>query len=128
MGQALGFSTNGAGSTGNPLVITVPGTLAIQSNAGQVPAFYNRATALQGATLQVGEAPLGAALVVQVGLATSPPTVLFTLTLAAGSTVISATSSQISAAASIPARTPVTLNITAVGSTFPGQNLTLNLW
>jgi len=128
MGQALGFSTSGAGSTGNPLVISVPGTLAIQSNAGQVPAFYNRATALQGATLQVGSAPLGASLVVQVALVTSPLTVLFTLTLAAGSTAVSATGAQISAAASIPAKTPVVVNITAVGSTFPGQNLTLNLW
>jgi len=128
MSNALGIKGSGSGVGGNPLVITVPGTLAIQSNAGQLPAFYNQSVALQGATLQVGSAPLGASLVVQVALLTSPPTVLFTLTLSAGSTSVSAASSAISAAPSIPAKTPVVLNITAVGSSFPGQNLTVNLW
>jgi len=127
MANALGIST-AASSGGAGLTITVPGTLAIGSNAGQVPAFYNAATSLSGARLAVAQAPTGAALVVNVGLAGSPETVLFTLTIAAGQTSVVATSAQIAAAAAIPANTNVLVDITAVGTTFPGAGLTLNLF
>ena len=125
--SAVGVGTSAAVAA-SPLTITVPGTLAIQSNAGQLPAFFNEATVLHGARLAVASAPTGASLVVQVSLATSPETVLFTLTLLATDVSIQATSGQIAGAGTIPANTNVVLNITAVGSTFPGAGLTLNLF
>ena len=130
MGKARGIfggpSTEAGG--GNPLTITVPGTLAIGSNAGQVPAFYNAPVQWQGFTLAVGSAPTGSAIEVNVGLATSPETVLFTLTIGAGDLSVSATSTQISGAGAIPENTNIVLDIIEVGSTFPGANLTANAW
>ena len=128
MGKALGITNTGVGGAGGGLTITVPGTLAIGSNVGQVPAFFNSEKTLAGATLAVTQAPTGAALVVKVGLAGTPETVLFILTLPAGQTSVAASSSEIAALSSIPANTNVLVDITAVGSTFPGAGLTLNLF
>ena len=126
MSNAIGIS-NSPGSVGG-LTITISGTLAIGSNLGQLPAFFNTDKTLQGATLALGTAPTGASLVVQVQALTSPPATLFTLTLAAGSTQVEASAAQIAAAAAISANALVLVNITAVGTTFPGADLTLNLF
>jgi hypothetical protein len=128
MALAIGVGGTSAGVAASPLTITVPGTLAIASNAAQLPAFFNAATLLHGATLAVTQAPTGAALVVEICLATSPTTVLFTLTLGIGDLRVSATPTQIAGAGTIPANTNLLVNITAVGSTFPGAGLTLNLF
>jgi hypothetical protein len=64
-------------------------------------------------------APVGANLVVQVYAGT---TLLFTMTIAAGSTTGSATGTP-----AIGPETPVIINITAVGTTFPGSDLTVAL-
>ena len=76
----------------------VPGTLAIGANVGQVPAFFNALKTLQGATLWLAQAPTGASVVVQVQTATSPPTLLFTLTITSGNTMVQASGAQISGA------------------------------
>lgn len=130
MGKALGITntSQAASGAGGGLTITLPGTLAIGSNAGQVPAFFNAATKLSGATLAVTQAPTGAALVVNIGLTGSPETVLLTLTIPAGQTSVAAGSSVIAALATIPANTNIQVDITAVGTTFPGAGLTLNLF
>jgi hypothetical protein len=112
-------------ASGEQLVITVPGTLAIQSNAGQLPAFFNAKKRLTGAMLQLGTAAIGASVVVQV---TTAAGALFTLVLAAAASVVSASSSQIVGAPTIAAGTQVVINITSVGSSFPGANATLMLW
>jgi hypothetical protein len=120
-----------SGVSASPLTITVPGTLAIQGNAGQLPAFFNAATVLHGATMTVGSAPTGTSpseLVVQLALATSPPTVLFTLTIALAALSVLATSAQLTSAGTIPANTNIVLNVTNVGNDFGGANLTLNLF
>jgi Flp pilus assembly protein TadG len=118
--------TGGAASSGADLTITVPGTLAIRNNAGQLPAFYPGVEQWAGFTITVGTAPtgLGSQISVDVYLATSPPTLQFTLAIAAGTVSVSATAAQIAAAVGVPANTNVYLNITAVGSTFPGADLT----
>jgi hypothetical protein len=51
-----------------------------------------------------------------------------TLTIPAGQTVVVATPSQIGALTQIPANTAVSVGITAVGTTFPGANLSLFIY
>lgn len=131
MGKALGIFSSGAGrgsAVASGLTITIPGTLAIESNAGQVPAFFNQETTLQGARLVVTGAPVDADLVVVLYLGTSPTTSLFTLTIPGGQLATAATPLQIADCPAIPADTPVLMDITAVGTTFPGSDLTLCLF
>jgi hypothetical protein len=47
------------------------------------------------------------------------------LTIPAGQTVVVATPSQINALSQIPANTAVSVGITAVGTTFAGENLSV---
>jgi hypothetical protein len=101
------------------LTISVFGTLAIGSNMGQVPAFVPAAKTFTQAVAMVTSAPTGAALILTV---TSGASTLFTVTIPAGSTRGAANSS-----AGVSASTPIEVNITQVGSTFPGANLTVVL-
>lgn len=108
-------STGGtSGSSANVLLLTVPGTLSTRSNAAplvQLPAMR----AIAGLTALVKQAPAGGSLDLQL--------------YAAGSAVasISVADGQTSAEASVNAVIVglVTLDITGVGSTFPGSDLTL---
>jgi hypothetical protein len=107
------------GSPSGAMKISIPGTLAIGSNLGPA-AFYTSAVSLQnGVTCMVKQAPVGADLVIQIYAGS---TLLFTVTITAGSTTGSATGTP-----AIGAETPVIINITAVGTTFPGSDLTLAL-
>jgi hypothetical protein len=107
------------GSPSGAMKISIPGTLAIGSNLGPA-AFYTSAVSLQnGVTCMVKQAPVGADLVIQIYAGS---TLLFTVTITAGSTTGSATGTP-----GIGAETPVIINITAVGTTFPGSDLTLAL-
>jgi hypothetical protein len=107
------------GAPSGEMKISIPGTLAIGSNLGPA-AFYTSTVALQnGVTCMVKQAPVGANLVIQVYAGTA---LLFTVTIAAGSTVGSATGTP-----SIGPETPVIINLTAVGTTFPGSDLTVAL-
>jgi hypothetical protein len=101
------------------LTISVFGTLAIGSNMGQVPAFVPAAKTFSMATALVTTAPTGASIILTV---TSGSSTLFTLTIPAGATQASA-----NAAAGVAAATAIQVNITQVGSTFPGANLTVVL-
>ena len=107
------------GAPSGEMKISIPGTLAIGSDLGPA-AFYTSTVSLQnGVTCMVKQAPVGADLVIQVYAGT---TLLFTVTIAAGSTVGSATGTP-----SIGPETPVIINLTAVGTTFPGSDLTVAL-
>jgi hypothetical protein len=107
------------GAPSGEMKISIPGTLAIGSNLGPA-AFYTSTVALQnGVTCMVKQTPVGADLVIQVYAGT---TLLFTVTIAAGSTVGSATGTP-----AIGPETPVIINLTAVGTTFPGSDLTVAL-
>lgn len=55
-------------------------------------------------------------------------TAWLTLTIPAGQTVVAATPTQISALSQIPANTAVSIGITAVGTTFPGANLSVFIY
>jgi len=101
------------GAPSGEMKISIPGTLAIGSNLGPA-AFYTSTVSLQnGVTCMVKQAPVGANLVIQVYAGT---TLLFTVTIAAGSATGSATGT-----ASIGPETPVIINLTAVGTTFPDR-------
>jgi hypothetical protein len=107
------------GAPSGEMKISIPGTLAIGSNLGPA-AFYTSTVSLQnGVTCMVKQAPVGADLVIQVYAGT---TLLFTVTIAAGSTVGSAPGTS-----AIGPETPVIINLTAVGTTFPGSDLTVAL-
>jgi hypothetical protein len=107
------------GAPSGEMKISIPGTLAIGSNIGPA-AFYTSTVSLQnGVTCMVKQAPVGANLVIQVYAGI---TLLFTVTITAGSTVGSATGTP-----TIGPETPVIVNLTAVGTTFPGSDLTVAL-
>jgi hypothetical protein len=107
------------GAPSGEMKISIPGTLAIGSDLGPA-AFYTSTVSLQnGVTCMVKQAPIGADLVVEVYAGT---TLLFTVTIAAGTTVGSATGTP-----AIGPETPVIINLTAVGTTFPGSDLTVAL-
>ena len=101
------------------LTVSIPGTLAIGSDLGP-SAFYTASTTVKSVTAIVKTAPTGASLVMQVQ---QGATVLFTCTIPAASTSCTASSG----AQTVPANTRVVVNITAVGTTFPGADLTLQL-
>ena len=101
--------------------LQVDGTLAIQSNAA--PAFYLNTPFVPGAVkVYLKTAPTGAALTINLN---AGGTTWMTLTIPAGSTTVTATATQIAAAGMITANTDVTLDITTVGTTFPGSDLSV---
>ena len=55
-------------------------------------------------------------------------TAWLTLKIPAGQTAVVATPSQISALSQIPANTAVSVGITAVGTTFPGADLSVFIY
>jgi hypothetical protein len=111
------------GYTGS-MAIGIDGTLAIGSDQGP-RAFFNGATTLKAVRAEVKNAPIGAALTINIS---AGATLLMTLVMADGTSSISATTGQISAAAQVPANTDVTIDITGVGTTFPGSDLTVSLF
>jgi hypothetical protein len=103
--------------------LPVSGVLGIQSDAA--PAFYLNNDFTAGAVkAYVKSAPVGAALTLSIYVGTSS-TPWITLTIAASSTSVVATSDQIDALTPIPANTNVRLAITSIGTTYPGTDLTV---
>jgi hypothetical protein len=103
--------------------LPVSGVLGIQSDAA--PAFYLNNDFTAGAVkAYVKSAPVGADLTfsIYVGSSNTP---WITLSIAAGTTSVVATSDQIDALAPISANTNVRLAITSVGTTYPGSDLTV---
>jgi hypothetical protein len=113
------YSLSPALALGSRLTVSVPGTLAIGTNLGPA-AFYTAATTVKSVNAMVKTAPTGANLVMTVQQGS---TVLFTCTIPSGSTTCTASSSP----QTVPANTQIVVNITAVGTTFPGSDLTIQL-
>lgn len=111
IGQALALASR--------LTVSVPGTLAIGTNVGPA-AFYTAATNVRSATVMVKTAPTGANLVFTI---VQGATTLFTVTVLDGQTI--GTSSG--AVQVVPANTQIVVSITAVGTTFPGSDATIQL-
>jgi hypothetical protein len=100
------------------------GTLGVESNAAQ-PLYLNRPVTVGDVKAYVQAAPTGAAITFTIYVGGSA---WLTLTIPAGQTVVVATPSQIGGLSQIPANTAVSIGITAVGTTFPGANLSVFLY
>ena len=97
------------------------GTLAVESDAA--PAFYlNQPFVPAAVKAYVKNYPAGAGLTFTLNYGS---TTWMTLTIAAGTGSVVATSAQIAAAGTIPANQNVRLAITGVGTTSPGSDLSV---
>jgi hypothetical protein len=121
MGKAIGIGGGLSSAGSNQLSMVIAGTLAIGSNLGPA-AFFTAATTVTVATAMVKTAPVGGSLVIQVYSNSSPPTLLYTITITAGNFLGVAAGTVV-----VPANTQVVVNITGVGSTFPGADLAVQL-
>lgn len=120
---------NDAGSAGNvdfksQVNLTIDGTLAIGSDLASRISLLDAARAV-AVKAELKQAPTGAALTFKILLGASD---WMTLTIPAGSTSISATAPQIAAAAEVGAGLNIRLDITAVGTTYPGGGLSVSLF
>jgi len=106
------------------LVFQMQGTLGIESNAAQ-PLYLNRPVTVGDVKGYVQAAPTGSGITFTIYVGA---TAWLTLTIPAGQTVVVATPSQISALSQIAANTAVSIGITAVGTTFPGANLSVFIY
>ncbi|HZT28813.1 MAG TPA: hypothetical protein VFA33_02945 [Bryobacteraceae bacterium] len=106
------------------LVFQMQGTLGIESNAAQ-PLYLNRPVTAGDVKGYVQAAPTGSGITFTVYVGGAA---WLTLTIPAGQTAVVATPSQISALTEIPANTAVSIGITAVGTTFPGSNLSVFIY
>ncbi len=106
------------------LVFQMQGTLGIEANAAQ-PLYVNGTVTAGAVKAYVQAAPTGAGIAFTIyvdGVAWLP------LTIPAGQTSVVATSAQIASLSAIPPNVPVSINITAVGTTFPGSNLSVFIY
>lgn len=117
--SASGSATvSGGGGTGvTQLTLTVPGTLAIQADAAPHVALSGR-RAVSEVVVLVKEAPLGADLEVEVMAGVRS---LVAVTVPAGATAASAAS----AGGAIAADEVVRVRLNAVGTSFPGADLSV---
>ena len=121
------FQFGGAGvaaSFQGSINLTIDGTLAIGSDQAPSIALNTAATAI-AVNISVKQAPTGAALVAALYVGGA---LWMTLTIPSGSTATSATGSQITGAASIAAGANVRIDLTAVGTTSPGSDLTAQIY
>lgn len=105
--------------SGGQITFSVPGVLAIQSLAAPI-ALLPQNTSVNDISAVIQQAPTGAALTCALLLNGQPFS--GTLTIAA-----SATQSNVVDGSNllIPAQVPLSLEVTAVGTTYPGQGLTV---
>lgn len=114
---ATSSSATGQSSTGQ-VVLSVPGTLGMQSNAAPLVTFAASVTP-SGLVALLKQTAIGASVQAQLMVAGVS---YATLTIPAGQTQIS-----IPGAGAIAAGALVTLNIISVGTTFPGAGLSVIL-
>lgn len=112
------------GSASNATTLTVNWTLAIGTNLANL--IYPTTTLYPtGVQMVVKQCPVGAVLTVQLYSGTS---LWMTLTIADGATTVSATPEQLADSGGITANQNLTLNITSVGTTFPGSDLSVFIY
>jgi hypothetical protein len=113
----------GGRPSGRSLILSIPGTLAIHSDAAPI-AFFTSAAKLTAVTGAVKQAPIGGALVISLR---TPTRHLITLTIPAGSTSVSASATEITMAPAIGAGVYIMIDLIGVGTVFPGSGLTVSL-
>jgi hypothetical protein len=106
------------------LVFQMQGTLGVESNAAQ-PLYLNRPVTVGDVKGYVQAAPTGSGITFTIYVGGAA---WLTLSISAGQTVVVATPSQVGALTQIPANTAVSIGITAVGTTFPGANLSVFIY
>jgi hypothetical protein len=106
------------------LVFQMQGTLGIESNAAQ-PLYLNRPVTVGDVKGYVQAAPTGSGITFTIYVGGA---VWLTLIIPAGQTAVVATPAQIAALTAIPPNVPVSIGITAVGTTFPGANLSVFIY
>lgn len=113
-----GSSSSSGSTSGKQLFLCVPGTLAIQSNAAPAIELAST-TAFSQIVMLLKQAPQGGSVVVQLYVAAAAwgPSV----------TLSSTSVTQSITAAAIPANAIIRLDITGVGLTFGGSDLTVIL-
>jgi hypothetical protein len=104
--------------TGGQVVLSIPGTLAIESNAAALVAF-KEGRRVSEVELLLKQAPVGSTLEVRVLV---DGATMATVTLTAGQTGVKSAASF-----AIAAGTPVRIDILNVGTTFPGADLSVIL-
>jgi hypothetical protein len=112
----LFVETGDAANTAPAAAIVIPGTLAIGSDLGPIAAMPQTSTP-SNITVQLKRAPTGAALVVVVYV---NGVVYATITVPAG-----ATSASVATSTQIVAGQLIRVDITAVGTTYPGSDMTV---
>jgi hypothetical protein len=112
------------GHTQTGIHLYVDGTLAIGSD--QAPRFSLLVTAAaNGAKAEVKQAPAGADLTVEIRQGAA---LWMTLTIPAGQTYVSSTVTQINEAPDLVAGENLSIDLTAVGTTFPGADLSVTIY
>lgn len=110
------------------VTLSIGGTLAIGSDLAPRVAPLNDITA-EAVTAFVKNAPTGADLTLDISyLDDSAWVVWMTLDLPAGQTSVTATGGDLAGATTLPAGCPIRLDITACGTTFPGSDLTVQVY
>ena len=113
------------GSNASPgVTLQVDGTLAIGSNLAPIVAI-NASCSPQSVVSYVKTAPTGAGLTCNVNVG---GTLWMTLTIPAGAESVVSTSAQLAAAGTIAGGAGITLDITAVGTTVPGADLSVFIY
>lgn len=119
-------SSSGGGATGGASAsLTVGGILAIGSAMADAPMTLGANRTATGVTAVVGTAPIGAPITLNITLGGA---LWMTLVIAAGTTTVSATGAQISAAATLTAATAINVDLTEVGVTYPGADLGVSIF
>ena len=106
------------------LTFQMSGVLGIEADAAQ-PLYVNGGVTAGDVKAYVGTAPTGAGITFTIYVG---GTAWLSLTIAAGTTSVAATPTQIAALTEIPADTAVSIGITGVGSTFPGSDLSVFIY
>jgi hypothetical protein len=114
-----------AGSNATPgVTLQVDGTLAIGSNQAPIVAL-SASRAAQSVAVYLKTGPTGAGAIFNINLGGA---LWMTLTVAAGNTTVQATAAQLAAAGPLTASANITLDITAVGTTVPGSDLSIFIY
>ena len=114
-----------AGSNASPgVTLQVDGTLAIGSNLCPVVAL-NTGWAPESVVVYLKTGPTGAGVTCKINVG---GTLWMTLTVPVGAVSVAATTAQLTAAGPLTGGASITLDITAVGTTVPGADLSIFIY